>query len=52
VKHSTTISITNDVRDKLLELIHDLENQKKIRLSYSDVINYLLNLVKGEKGND
>jgi predicted CopG family antitoxin len=49
VKKSTTISITNDVRDKLLELIHDLENQRKVRLSYSDVINYLLGLVRVEK---
>lgn len=42
MKEITTIAIPNKTRNKLLKKLHWLENKKKERCSYADVIEYLL----------
>lgn len=46
MQKSTTIAITEEVHKLLLGFIHILEDKENHRISYSDAIKYLINMVK------
>jgi len=49
VKKNTTIAVSEDARNKLLKIIHDLEDKDKKRKGYSDAILFLIECYKRDR---